>query len=124
MADRPRRGWRPTRGMILSGLAGATVATLIAVSPQLTQERDRRDLASGMQAQFRQQGLPYSVAAAGEDHRILRIEAPSMTGPFAEYLARGPAKAEYFAGLGFAAITFANGRGGSWTYDLAQRKFR
>ena len=119
-----KRGWRPTPGMVLSGLAGATVATLIAVSPQFTQELDRRDLASDMQKQFRKQGLQYSVTLAEGRDTVLRVEAPSMTRSFAEYLTVGPRKTEYLGGMGFTAIVFANSKGERWTYDLGERRFR
>ena len=58
--------------------AGATVATLIAVSPQFTQESDRRDLASDMQKQFRKQGLQYSVTLAEGRDTVLRVEYPGL----------------------------------------------
>jgi hypothetical protein len=119
-----RRKWRPTLGMLMSGLAGATLATLIAIAPEFTGEMDRRELASDMQEQFRRHGLPYAVAVAGAEHTILRVESPSMTKSFAEYLALGPSKAEYLGGVGFTAIVFANDKGANWTYDISKRRFQ
>ena len=120
---RQRKKRRIPLGVMISGIVGASIATMIAISPQWKIRFDRRDLAVGMQQQFRSLGLPYAVATAGPSDTILRIEAPSMTKPFAQYLIRDPAKGQQLGERGFASVVFANGRGGRWTYDIARGSF-
>ena len=121
---RTRKRRRLPLGVVASGIVGATIATLIAVSPQLKLQFNRGDVAIDMEQQFRRHGLQYAVAATGPADTILRIKAPSMTKPFAEFLVRDPAKGERLREFGFAAVVFADDQGSRWTYDIASRRFR
>ena len=119
-----RRKWRLPLGTVVFGIIGAAAATLVAFSPQLKMQFGRRDLAVDMQQEFHKHGLQYAVATNGMADTILRIKAPSMTRPFAEYLVQDAAKARQLTQLGFTAVVFANDQGDSWTYDIAQRLLR
>jgi hypothetical protein len=109
--------------VVLFGLAAGFVAVLIGRLPPSAQT-ERRGLAVDMQTEFRKHGLPYAVATSGETDTVLRIQAPSMTQPFAEFLLRNPGKAEHLGGLGFTEVVFANEKGGTWTYDLEKRRLK
>lgn len=120
----PRRKWRLPLGVVFTGIVGATLATLISLAPQLTMQFSRRHVAGDMQQEFQKHGLNYAVATAGAEDTTLRIKAPTMTKPFAEFLVQDPAKAQQLGQMGFTAVVFANDQGGSWTYDINQRQFR
>ena len=55
---------------------------------------------------------------------MLRIKAPSMTRPFAEFLVQEPARGEHLGKYGFTTVVFANDQGGSWSYDVDRRRLR
>jgi hypothetical protein len=119
---RTRKRWLPLRTICLA-IVGASMAASIAVAPQLSLQASRREVATGMGQQFREHHLHYAVATAGTEDTVLRIEAPSMTRSFAQFLVRDPAKAERLGKLGFTAIVFANEQGATWTYEIEQGRF-
>ena len=101
---RKKKKWRLPLGVVFTGTVGATIATMMAIAPQLTMQHSRGLFAGDMQQEFRKHGLHYVADATGTENTILRIKAPTMTRTFAEFLVRNPGKAEELTRLGFAAV--------------------
>jgi hypothetical protein len=119
-----RKKRRLLPNVVLFGIVGASMVALAAIPPQPQAQVDRRELAVDMQKEFRKHGLPYAVATSGTQDTVLRIEAPSMTKPFAEFLVQEPSRSEHLGKYGFTTVVFANDQGGSWSYDVDRRRLR
>ena len=116
-----RKKRRLLPNLVLFGVVGASMVALAAIPPQPKAQVERRELAVDMQKEFRKHGLPYAVATGGAEDTVLRIDAPSMTKPFAEFLVQEPSRGEHLGKYGFTTVVFANDRGGRWMYDVDRR---